>query len=217
MLFLCVVLLSVAILFGEAASATIISTNLAIDFRSADWAGAYGQSEYTVGNVTARPYDADNSSSWYAQLYQDNIDGLGVLGGEPDEIDSHEIMWVHIECGMMLNGVWITDLFAAPDGGNTGEEGEIHFLDTGGSLHTFHFYGNEADQGNGEIRVDFGGDFLVSDAWFVTYPWPDYKDNDFSVAGFTGTPVPEPATMLLLGVGLIGIAGFGRKKLLKKT
>jgi hypothetical protein len=36
---------------------------------------------------------------------------------------------------------------------------------------------------------------------------------DYAQRPGTGSPVPEPVTLLLLGVGLMGITGYGRKKL----
>lgn len=67
-------------------------------------------------------------------------------------------------------------------------------------------------------------------SWSTYDIWKKAQDNNLTGAGgndglavshFTGynpdaAPVPEPATMLLLGTGLVGLAGFGRKKIFRK-
>ena len=56
--------------------------------------------------------------------------------------------------------------------------------------------------------VDFG-------PFYASFSWEVIGDQEPGPEPGNGAPVPEPATMLLLGSGLIGLAGFSRKKFKK--
>ena len=190
------------------ASATIIPAGLDIDFREMPWDGANGQPLWTVGNVTAEALLGDG------KLFQDNVDGLGILGGEDDEIDDREQLKVSFDTPMALLGVWITDLFRPDDGDGFGESGrvELTFADT--TMTTIFFTANDPgqDDGNGELFVQFNTTKAVATALFSEYP--DRDDNEFSVAGFN--KVPEPTTLALLGLGLLGFGATRNRWTQKK-
>ncbi|MFA5074474.1 MAG: PEP-CTERM sorting domain-containing protein [Nitrospirota bacterium] len=221
-----------AILAGNAMAATIPNVgDLAVDFRTSAWYPANGQSSFSPDGIVT----ATAASPQGAFLFQDNVekvDGLGILGGENDEIDSYkdiygnirnETLQVYIDGGMCLSGVWLTDIFLSYNllnspkenytGSNpAGEPGRVVL--NGDIAHPIDFFGKQGNDGisNGELYVDFGGSILVTSALFsVLQGDGSYANIEYSVAGFEGCPVPEPATMLLLGFGLAGLAGVRRR------
>jgi hypothetical protein len=62
------------------------------------------------------------------------------------------------------------------------------------------------------VKVDHPKTFVVSTDYLPSRVAASAWDGGTAAEGFTYGPVPEPTSMLLLGMGVLGLFGLGRKK-----
>ncbi len=218
--------MAVILLAGQDSAASLI-----IDFRDPVWSSADRKSAYTVSYgdlaVTASAWKSNRHRTKAKKLgwWNDKggADGLGIYGGENDEIDRNEYLRLDFNRTVVVSEFHLTDLFKTYGGKNDGdpfrgERAKVTLIHSGHEVNLGTFNGVDRytvrNKKNGDLRVSLENHRQIRGrrADSIIFKAPYGKNNDFSVAEVAVSPTPEPGTLLLLGTGLIGLAGIRKKK-----
>jgi len=172
---------------------------------------------------------------WLEQAAYESDFGLFIVddvANPTSVVDTLEVFSAHTDDPLSLQGVYFREnngTWQVSLDNNSYKDFDNRFgfyygVHTGGagSLLDYTYYSdpffNSVDQGDQHVAVEWNGiDNLIIYLEDLRTAAADWDWSDMTIVADDLTPVPEPATMLLLGAGLLGLAGVGRKKKASKN
>ncbi len=156
---------------------------------------SYGDGKWWAGDELQRVYSSTDGSNW---IYEFN--SIPTAGGS------------HLDGLAFVNGnVWLSDMtsnFLMRYG--LGDNPETGAVETGWNQWNIFDYTEEL---GGTAKLVEGMGFGALGHFWAGSGSVIYEVGGGDIGQYTDGDVPEPATLLLLGGGLLGLAGFRRKEL----